>query len=448
MLLAVVGIALCVGTALTVAGVRGRRTDDHPLCRRCRFDLTGRPADAERRCPECGADLSPPRAVVVGHRRRRAGVLGLGAVLSTLAVSVGGVVAYGQAHHVNWWRYAPLGYVVRQATSSDASRRRAGLAELGDRLIDGRLRGADLDRTADAGLDYQGDSTRPWDTGWGDLLEVAHAAGRLSDERWRRYAGQAAIGMFTFRVRPRVRRGDPVPYEFTSHRGRLGSRNDAVWCQPVHARLVWAGEPPQSVRLADSFPVGGDSYGKTEPRLYPFQLPRGLADGPQAVRLVADLAVGPNENFAVTHPVVTVRLDLPGTFALLPADQPSVTRVHDPSMADAVRRSVRVDGVRSSSAGGVQAGWSLVPPGPPVGLAFEVRVRDRQHDVRVGSFAVPAGTAGAQWPPQVTPDAAGTRLTGGRADVVFVSDPAAAAETVDVTRVWDGQITFLDVPVQ
>ena len=58
-----------IGLALTLAGLRGRRTDDHPLCRRCGFDLTGNPDAAV--CGECGADLARPGAIRVGHRARR-----------------------------------------------------------------------------------------------------------------------------------------------------------------------------------------------------------------------------------------------------------------------------------------------------------------------------------------------------------------------------------------
>ena len=44
-------VLLLLGLALTALGLRGRRVDDHRLCRRCRFDLNGRLADAERRFP-------------------------------------------------------------------------------------------------------------------------------------------------------------------------------------------------------------------------------------------------------------------------------------------------------------------------------------------------------------------------------------------------------------
>jgi hypothetical protein len=50
MVIALVGI----GGAVTLrAGLRGRQIDNHPLCRRCGFDLTGRLAHSAK-CAECG----------------------------------------------------------------------------------------------------------------------------------------------------------------------------------------------------------------------------------------------------------------------------------------------------------------------------------------------------------------------------------------------------------
>ena len=40
-LLALPIVILIAATVLLIAGLRGRRVDDHPLCRRCGFDLIG-----------------------------------------------------------------------------------------------------------------------------------------------------------------------------------------------------------------------------------------------------------------------------------------------------------------------------------------------------------------------------------------------------------------------
>jgi predicted amidophosphoribosyltransferase len=68
-----------IGLLLLRLGLAGRILDDHPICRQCGFDLTGKPKGSSR-CAECGADLQNGHAVRIGHHQRRRGpfVMGLG----------------------------------------------------------------------------------------------------------------------------------------------------------------------------------------------------------------------------------------------------------------------------------------------------------------------------------------------------------------------------------
>src|SRR5215213_3238964 len=68
---------LLAGIALIVRSRHGRLLDDHPICRRCGFDLFGLPEDAHR-CSECGRDLRERNAIVHGRRMRRPGLALLG----------------------------------------------------------------------------------------------------------------------------------------------------------------------------------------------------------------------------------------------------------------------------------------------------------------------------------------------------------------------------------
>src|SRR5688500_6972626 len=79
-------LAAGVGFVLAWAGWRGRRVNNHPLCRRCGFDLTGRPPDSAR-CAECGADLSDRCAIRVGQRECRRRPLAAGVVLILLTLA-------------------------------------------------------------------------------------------------------------------------------------------------------------------------------------------------------------------------------------------------------------------------------------------------------------------------------------------------------------------------
>jgi hypothetical protein len=60
--------------AMVVFGWRGRQTDDHPICRRCGFDLSGKPSGVAI-CSECGSDVSKPTSIRVGHREHRGDLL-------------------------------------------------------------------------------------------------------------------------------------------------------------------------------------------------------------------------------------------------------------------------------------------------------------------------------------------------------------------------------------
>src|SRR2546427_12425775 len=79
-LLSPLGLMMIGGLFALVYGIRGRRTDDHPICRRCGFDLFGRPEGSEG-CSECGADLHAATAMRIGHRRRRPMLALLGVLL-------------------------------------------------------------------------------------------------------------------------------------------------------------------------------------------------------------------------------------------------------------------------------------------------------------------------------------------------------------------------------
>src|SRR4051812_3856137 len=93
-----IGIAAVAATGIGLLwfGLRGRRVGDHPFCRKCGFDLFGRP-EGSTACAECGADLAGRRAMVIGVRRRRRGMLVGGVTLLIPALLVGGVLGWWQA---------------------------------------------------------------------------------------------------------------------------------------------------------------------------------------------------------------------------------------------------------------------------------------------------------------------------------------------------------------
>ena len=446
MVILVLALLIVAGVSLLNVGRRGVATDDHRLCRRCGFDLFGTPGVSV--CGECGAGLRRAKSVVVGHRRRRRGMMGLGWSLLVLTVSVAGLIEYGQLKHFDWQYHAPVDYLLYEATSGNAGRRSPALTELNHRSADGRLAPQDWDRVADKGLEYQRDTSKPWDEAWGDLLESMQSAGQLSNDRWLRYATQASANIVLV-VRPRVRRGDDVPWSISLRQARVASMSK-LEIDFTHDQLIWAG---QSIRDSLSIKDGGLDWMSTrvDPRssfdssVRASDYPPGLPDGPQSVRATSDVRIEADDGSHQMKTLLNMTLNLPATFVLTPTTVPSVTMVHDPSLAGAIRASIAISPVFNT---GIMNGRGFRGAGPsrdirlngaPEGLSFVVFVRGADGiESRVGTVACPAGVIRFG-------DMRLSQAWARPGDIVLRSDPKVAAGTLDVMRAWDGEIVFKNV---
>ncbi|MCC6908354.1 MAG: hypothetical protein IT430_10470 [Phycisphaerales bacterium] len=178
------------GLAALLLGLRGRRVDDHPHCRRCRFDLFGLGAAAAR-CPECGADLAGPRAVVRGLRRRRPIIAALGAVLLLACSAWVALSASGTLSKVDWNHYKPAWWLAIEAQSADMAKSDAALRELVVRLGDKELSQRRIDglvATATSLFDSPpAELSRHWDR----FVTGAWAGGYLDDATAWQYAVKA-----------------------------------------------------------------------------------------------------------------------------------------------------------------------------------------------------------------------------------------------------------------
>ena len=100
-------LLLALGVAVLVRGLRGRRVDDHPICRKCGFDLVGRPAGSDR-CPECGADLTRTHAIRDGRHIRQRGLIATGSFLILFVLANAIFAAWVVFPQFAWRHYAPV----------------------------------------------------------------------------------------------------------------------------------------------------------------------------------------------------------------------------------------------------------------------------------------------------------------------------------------------------
>ena len=448
---------LTVGAVLISIGRRGRAVDNHPICKRCGFDLFG--LHELTKCPECGVELSS-KMIRLGHRKVRKLPLIFGVFMVLPSAALLAIVAIAAVRQTDLNRYKPLWLLLREKD-------RPALLEINRRFAANQLDRAQTDRVTAAALAVQADTSVPFLFEWGNFIETARAAGMVDDESWKRYAKQSIPLQLI--ARANVRRGDPVPIRFHYGPTRLGRGYN------FRAEMSVAGSSLGGVPLSGTTRTNfgiSDTTGGTDMNcrlVIPPDKLATLSDGPNPLRVTVRVTIQeaqapPHSNRTkdlVTHDVETTAM-----VNVVPADQPTVQVVTDPGRRTDVEACLTLKGWReprvfvswdhgdwgvgrdvhvSKDAWGNDHALFLiaVQRPPPIGLAFDVSVIDRS--VRAWPSDSVAIDAGANWGSVCR--GAWDGFNADKVDVLLKPNPAVAAATVGITQIWGGEIRFRDVPV-
>jgi hypothetical protein len=307
-------IVLLIGVRLVVRGLVGGRIDDHPICRRCGFDLVGNPNAAN--CSECGAELKAAGAIRLGHRQRDRMALTSGLIICAPVLAVFAIVMGGSLLKVNWNSHKPL-WLLRSEANSFASGG-AALREINNRLAAGKLSDSQINATAETALAMQADRKRPWNEKWGDFLERSRAMGKLTDEQWAKYASQAPDFQISFR--PRVRRGDRLPYHTREGPSRVG-RSSPLIARVNNGAISISGHEIRNndvigtrfLQITNNGVAGGGHFDIST-------ILDKLVDGPQQVIITGDVEIF--GDWDVKKKSIGCRpIRFTGSFTLVPASQ-------------------------------------------------------------------------------------------------------------------------------
>ncbi len=481
--------ALAVGVLLIVLGLRGKRLNDHPVCRDCRFDLLG-VYPGVITCPECGSGLRRPKAVRDGQRRRRPAYIAIGAIL-VITPGLGlGTLAFATLAGADLNTYKPVGLLLWEGRNAGVASAQAAGQELLDRLTANRLSKAQVSTAVAAALDLQGDPDARWSETWGDLIERARLNGNLSDAQVQRWRHQAAV--LEWRVRPRVRSGDPIPVCVSLKEARVGSTTELIAQGTITSATLDTRQatietamfpeirPRGSRRFLPSMPVGWLYLAGSASRMRVFIESPVLAFcitkpetglGRRDLAMDLDLLAEPSGGgFMVLGSAPAgrgqggtgVRHSHGVTVEVLPADAPVVDLVTPTPelMASLTARLSPRQSTYSSFLFASNASQQFSVDDLPVPVAFDVIWKVGDREWKVGSF-----TSGQGVPLQADDGThmyysglggghlrhvGGRRLPGFRAKAVTVilrPSPAAALLTVDLTRIYGGELVFEDVDI-
>ena len=449
-------LTVAAGGLLTLLGLRGRRADDHPLCRRCGFDLTGNPAAPV--CTECGVDLTRPKAIKVGRRARRRLPLAVGGTLLLLALVAGGVGGWRWARGVDWQQHKPEWWLRHDLASGDFPRSAAAFGEIARRRAAKTLSPDAALSAADWVLRQQADSSRKWDYGWGKFVQTLRDEGALDDARYGRFAVGSVAPTLT--TRRRVGRGDPVPLQINpGTRGAPGAAWSAVY-EWESAEFAGRDVPLVKGRAVGSMQVS--QRGSSTQSAGPFiggertkDLPSGAARATGTIRL--RVAEGFNSldgmmkqltRPAVGEGVVSVSADTD----VRPAGEDLGLTFADESMRAGVGRSVTIEAPEPVTAERETYRVRVYQHGSPARTMFRLSVRDGGREAAAKHGYLSGQTNGSSSGSCDLDGEAAALLreaadAGRPVDVLLRADVEGAKNLVEMSPIWEGEVVIPRVPV-
>lgn len=426
--LALLFAALFVALYLLRLGLRARREPIPPACRRCGYDVSGRPAGVEV-CSECGADLSAPRAIRTTRRRANWWLL-IPAALASLILGVG-LIGWVTSfpYHAWYLANAPLSWIIR-----DAQRHRDASGDAYRQAWHER----DPQSTAffDELLAMQADPTLTNVNSWQMWLTRPPEVGGPPAAQRERYIAQAIGRPLTARIRTPLRVGDPLHVT-------LNSPSRGAVAGPV--KMVLAGRLDGAPVIDESRHWGVGALSETST----FDLARDEYGDATPGHHQLNLIIGRMSCAAeYPYPRVGERYDVAVSLDLdvLPSGTPIGSPIIDESKADEVAKAADVH-VYHWHDGRAFACVRLLPAG--VDRAFSVHAVIDGAEKRIGGVAAKAnadpqgGDPTMYVPISVERAKATDRLT-----LVLVGEGEPLVETADQERYWAGRVTYADVPLE
>lgn len=453
---------LILGLITATLAIRGRVVARGRFCRKCRFDLAG--IDAQT-CPECGRDVTAPDATrAILRSPSRAGILAAVVLLLAGALIAAAPLARGP------------GFFAKLPDAQILLLNRLGvdgaLTELAARTTGADpLSEAHWQAAIARGLDHQADTATPWDPRWGQVLAHAFIQQRMSEEQIRDYLEHGFTAEVT--IRDRIAQGaDRAGFWINWTQGRISTsgpsiRTGVTYDQTLTRSGVVGGDTPE--RDGD----GGGSRGELIIQGAGFGGSNGMGSGvviPASARTGESVRVYVETRFVLNgadgQPAITLDpARHEQTVRVLPPGEPVVGLVADPAAAEIVRAGATVTPLmiaipepEQNSRWGVNAGQMQISFGDrPHAVAGRLYALTDSGEIEIGTIKLPAGEGqhahGLGWYINVSQlDEHLPRLRAVAAnetvDMVFRTEPDAAADDPRIDRVVDMTLVFKDVPVR
>lgn len=460
------------GIVLIRAGWRGRRVNDHPICRGCGFDLVGLggvvgvggEADGlPARCPECGRDLAGAKRVRHGARRRRPWIIATGMLLLLAGLGTGGWLTYKPLAKFPWTTWAPDWALAEMVDSGNTAQADLVMRELLQRIRLETLSNQATKRAVDKILRAQGDTAVTWRPVWGNFVEMARRRKLVGDEQWKQYARQSTIT--TCQFRDVNEEGNVIAWLLKST-FRVGSNQLFLATQPIENSPSPFGIRVETKALrVDDREISGSAGPSFSTKamnnaasisairaIPPVEFARGQHHGEVTfeVTIYENVRLSPDE--VADDPVLVSWVEsIPFTFQVVGPGEAGIVLRTDASLREAVKASLegtRFRPVKEWDGDAIKADIRVI--GNPLPMTFDVEgiwTRDDGSSERLNfnSISLSANSSSTY---MCMSEPVSTPATGGTLTLTLRPSVEVALRTVYMMEIWGEEIVLEGIPFE
>jgi hypothetical protein len=408
---------MLLGLGLIKIGFLPKRRGTTPHCRGCGYALIGNQSGT---CPECGREFSEA-TVDRGERHRQKGIGFAGVTMLLLGLAIGGGAWLTD---IDWYRYLPERWVVKDAGSSNPTTAKRAWDELLRRRAIAPLAERTESRLTDLALREQAaPSPRPMIQPMVEFLAARYVDKKLTDQQ----ADQFFLNCVnpSLHTRDEVAAGDVIPIQ-VSYRGRGPSNG---WSYQLRTASVKVGTT--TIQMGGSLGGSGLGGSGSSTTYAPGQPP---GEYPLEANITVQIYHAPLGSAG--KPTWSKDLTLKSTLKVLPKNAGDMVKLVDkPELADRIKKCLRVDQFNKNPDGRIELGVQLEKP--PVNVAFSIFAKVGDKEVRVGDVAGDTSTNGGTFMSPSEGD-----IPPGKMQLILRSDPAVARKTINLVEIWKGEIVL------
>jgi hypothetical protein len=451
----ILAAGLIGGVVLLVFGLRGRKIDDFPYCRKCRYNLTGLTSD---RCPECGTVLTTSN-VTIGLRRRSRRLLLVGLLIMIGCGIPLGVWGWKALRTVDWYSKKPARWVIADAADANTGIAAKAYQELLGRLQAERLSSGQKRRLAGVALtECQRVPQRTIQLEYLvlDLVNELHRRGGLTPaEISQFYESRFPISL---EARPvsSLQQGIPIklafPYPPTLsynvsveppriQQGTLQTCGDFLSSDRYQLPEL-PREKPEELQnrpyrtSAKSTPWQGSEW--------PTMLVKAPSTGKQTLHFVVGTNIRSAKGPDAGGTLYAVKRELTVSTEVVDRDPAEIIQlITNPGMENAVRRAVTVRMGQSRPPQHLGRTWrvSISIVNPPVAVVGTAVLQIEETEIQRIIFAARGNQTSSFYFRRVQGEPPTQPLK-----VRLIPDPSAAVKTMSIMQIWGTPLEFTCVP--